>query len=63
MEAAAALGITRGEGIPGALLSVPSTLDPNLRDAVPILHEGRASTMEFEGTGLCRFLEARRTTE
>ena len=35
-------------GIPGALLSVLRTLDSDVRDVVPILHEERVSPVEFE---------------
>ena len=48
-------------GIPGALLSVLRTLDSDVRDVVPILHEEHASPVEFEWIGLCRSLEGGHT--
>ena len=44
-------------GIPGALLSVLRALDSDVRDVVPIVHEGRTSSVEFEWIGLGRSLE------
>ena len=47
-------------GIPGALLSVLRTLGPDVRDVVPIVHEGLTSPVEFEWIGLGRSLEGGR---
>ena len=43
--------------IPGALLSMLSVLDDDVRDVVTILHDGHESPVEFEWIGECCSLE------
>ena len=47
-------------GIPGGLLSVLQSLDPDVRDVVDIQHEGQISPVEFEWVGIPHSLEGGR---
>ena len=48
-------------GIPGALLSVLSAIDDDVRGIVDIHHEGNTSSVEFEWIGVGQSLEGGRT--